>query len=334
MLGFTLNDLLAQGMRSAQGGLLGGYGPQQGQPQVGGPWDAASPAGGVSRFSRGGLAPMNFAQPMAQSFSAPQLMSMAQRMRGVGGGSTTNSGGGDELTAGTDAVSAFGGAGPGGGTVGGSGANIAYQNVGVADPSGNSSQDMGGLLGNLFNGGAKPDGSATTGLGGFTIGPDGLAKPNTTGVSNSVAGAVTSLLGGPGLLTAAGNWIINNRAQNGANAFNRATGDANPNLNGQALPGAPTATTGPAGTGAAASAAASAAAANAAAQGLSDAEVAKAAQNAANSVLAGKGIAGTFADPEYKADTSWDMGDSSLWESPDDGGGGVAGWNRTEMSDY
>lgn len=80
MLGFTLNDLLAQGMRGAQGGgLLGGY-PQQ--TQGGGLLGVAqpNPVGGLSRFSSGGLAPMNFTQPTAQTYSAPQLMSLAQRV--------------------------------------------------------------------------------------------------------------------------------------------------------------------------------------------------------------------------------------------------------------
>ena len=140
------------------------------------------------------------------------------------------------------------------------------------DTSGTGSFDIGG-------GGGNGTGASTSGNAGFTIGPDGLATPNT--VSQGLASVVGMALGVPLGLVAS---ITNAANTAAANAANAAISQAD--VDSTATTG-PTATAGATGTGAAAAAAGTAAAAAATASGASPAAAAAAGQAAANAAVSG-----------------------------------------------
>lgn len=137
---------------------------------------------------------------------------------------------------------------------------------------------FGGLLGGSSSPAAAPPGSVSTGLGGFTISPEGVVTPNTVNVPAATGlGLVTGL---PlGLIAG----LFNQGAQSKAAAQTQAMADTM----GINAMGGPVATAGPSGTGGAAAAAAAAAASAAAAAGLSDAAQGAASQAAANAVVGG-----------------------------------------------
>lgn len=132
-------------------------------------------------------------------------------------------------------------------------------------------------FGGLLGGGVAPDGTVSTGLGGFSLSPSGVVTANT--VNAPVATMAGLLFGLPLGVVAYG---ANQAAQNATAAQAAALADSASIASDL---GFSTATAGPGGTGGAAAAAASAAAAAAAAAGLSDAAQGAAAQAAANAVV-------------------------------------------------
>ena len=142
---------------------------------------------------------------------------------------------------------------------------------------------FGGLLGGNSSSAVSPSGSVSTGLGGFSLSPEGVVTANTINVPGATAlGLVTGL---PlGLISN----VVNQGAQSKAAAQTQAMADTM-GINATPPPGvsqSTPATAGPGGTGGAAATAAAAAAATAAAAGLSAAAQGAASQAAANAVVA------------------------------------------------
>jgi hypothetical protein len=152
---------------------------------------------------------------------------------------------------------------------------------------------------------ATDTGAVSTGIGGFTLNPDGSVTPNTIDrTAMTVVGMVNPLLG-------AAARVNNALATSSAKAFSAAiadTGGANLNAT------QPAATAGPVsvgGTGGTAATAAATAAAAATSSGMSDAAVGAASQAAANTIVkggsaseaaqAGREAANTIASSEAKA---------------------------------
>ena len=138
--------------------------------------------------------------------------------------------------------------------------------------------------------------TSTTGSSGFTIGPDGLATPNT--VNQAAAIALGMITGFPvGLVTSQ----INATNTAAANAHNAAmTAEANDAI-GSIAASSPTATAGATGTGTAAAAAGTAAATAATANGNSPTAAAAAGQAAADATVNGASPAAAAAAGEAAA---------------------------------
>ena len=157
---------------------------------------------------------------------------------------------------------------------------------------------------------------ASTGIGGFSIGPNGMASPNS--VNQGMATALGMVVGLPLGLVAS----LNNAAANAAAAgFNAAISDTmgvNANNTSPAAVSANAAANGMSGTtGGAAAAAASAAAAAAAAAGHSDAAIGAASQAAADAAIGG-------ASPSAAAAAAADAANAAAADAADAEGGGLS----------
>lgn len=189
-----------------------------------------------------------------------------------------------------------------------------------------------GLTGGDGGGDGGVSGS-TSGNAGFTIGPNGVATPNT--VSQGLASVVGMVLGLPLGLVAS---ITNAANTAAANAANAAISQAD--VDSIATTGN-TATAGATGTGAAAAAAGTAAAAAASAAGMSDAAAAAAGQAAANATVDGASpaaaaaagaAAAAAADSAGNSGIAGDTGPSGIGDGVGDGTafakGGLVTMNR------
>ena len=191
------------------------------------------------------------------------------------------------------------------------------------DTSGTGSFDIGG-------GGGDGTGASTTGNAGFTVGPDGLATPNT--VNQGLASVVGMFTGLPLGLVASITNAANTAAANAHNAAMAAEAIDSIATTGQ------TATAGPTGTGAAAAAAGTAAAAAATASGASPAAAAAAGQAAANAAVSGASPAAAAAAGAAAAAAATDAANAAAATAADatagsDGSAGAAtsgspGWAK------
>jgi hypothetical protein len=166
-----------------------------------------------------------------------------------------------------------------------------YGNSYLNDSGGGKVGTSGGTNANGGTGGVD---SVGTGLGGFSLDANGNVTANTTGISNTTANVIGSIIGaitgipGLGYLGSYLNNKTNNTANSSASSFGSAISDSNPNTNGTIGNNTnPTATAGQNGTGGTAASAAAAAASAAASQGLSAEAQGAAAQAAANAVMSG-----------------------------------------------
>jgi hypothetical protein len=181
-----------------------------------------------------------------------------------------------------------------------------------------------GLIGGDGGGG---DGASSSGNAGFTVGPDGLATPNT--VNQGLATVIGMITNTPlGLVTSQMN-AANTAAANAHNAAMAAEA-----IDSIATTG-PTATAGPTGTGGAAAAAGTAAAAAASAAGMSDNAAAAAGQAAANATVSGASpAAAAAAGAQAAADaTNADAATAADATAGSDGSAGAAtsgspGWAK------
>jgi hypothetical protein len=146
----------------------------------------------------------------------------------------------------------------------------------------------GGLIGGDGGaGGNDGSGATTSGNAGFTIGPDGVATPNT--VSQGLASVVGMVTGLPMGLVASISNAANTAAANAANAAM-----AQADVDSTATAGN-TATAGVTGTGGAAATAGTTAASTVSSMGLSDSAAAVAGQTAANASISGMSVSDSVA---------------------------------------
>jgi hypothetical protein len=182
-------------------------------------------------------------------------------------------------------------------------------------------------------GGGDGVGGSTSGNAGFTVGPDGLATPNTVNQGFAIAlGLATNM---PVSLVTSQINAANTAAANAHNAAMAAEAIDSIAIAGQ------TATAGATGTGAAAAAAGTAAAAAASAAGMSDAAAAAAGQAAADAAVGGASAAAAAAagaaaaaaaDSEGNSGDAGDTGPSGVGDGVGDGTafarGGLVTMNR------